>query len=131
MAAMPWAPAARHWGVFWGVMPPRARRREWVARVAAWWSWSRPRPGVDELAVDAFFEDGAEEEEVEAGGVGGGDLGEGVAGGADDGGGAARVGEGGVDAVEVLGGGSGGEVDAVGAGGDGDFDGTVEEEPWG
>ena len=87
--------------------------------------------GGNELAVDAFFEDGAEEEEVEAGGVGGDDLGEGVAGGADDGGGAAGVGEGGVDPVEVLGGGSGGEVDAVGAGGDGDFDGTVEEEPWG
>ena len=84
--------------------------------------------GLDELAVYALFEDGAEEDEVGAGVAGGVDVCEGMGADAENGVGTAGFDEGGAGGSEGSGGAGAGEVEAVGVGGEGDSEIGVEEE---
>jgi len=84
--------------------------------------------GGDEVAVDAFFEDGAEEEVVEAERGCDADVFEGVAGEAEEGRRESGSGEGFADVFDVGERGAGAEVDAVGADGCSEVGGAVEKD---
>ena len=83
---------------------------------------------ADKSAVDAFFEDGAEEEVVEAGEGGRAEVFGGVTGDAGEGRGEAGGGEGVAGEGETNRAGVAGEMDAVGVDGCGEVGGAIEED---